>query len=269
MKPLLTYYGGKQNLIKDILPLIPEHKQYVEPFFGGGAVFFAKPRSEHEVINDIDGRITNFYRVVKTKFDELKLMIEGTAYSEVEHKRAKTILKTGQGTDVERAWAIWVQINMSFAAKMFAGFAFGNSGIIIKSVLNKKLNFTKKYAERLNLVEIFQRDALELIKLKDTEDTFFYLDPPYPDTEQGHYEGYTIDDFVKLLEVLKGIKGKFLLSSFYCDELENYINIYKWNNKIIKKICSAKKTQNGRRDKIKMESLTWNYDLLQRKLFLA
>ena len=43
MKTPITYYGGKQTLLKYLLPLIPQHKLYCEPFFGGGAVFFAKP----------------------------------------------------------------------------------------------------------------------------------------------------------------------------------------------------------------------------------
>lgn len=54
MKTPISYYGGKQNMLKRILPLIPRHTQYVEPFFGGGAVFWAKPESEVEVVNDIN-----------------------------------------------------------------------------------------------------------------------------------------------------------------------------------------------------------------------
>ena len=51
-KTPITYYGGKQSMLRDILPLIPEHQIYVEPFFGGGAVFWAKEPTKCEVIND-------------------------------------------------------------------------------------------------------------------------------------------------------------------------------------------------------------------------
>ena len=56
MKTPISYYGGKQSLLKHILPLIPEHRIYVEPFFGGGAVFFAKEPAKVEVINDHNAR---------------------------------------------------------------------------------------------------------------------------------------------------------------------------------------------------------------------
>lgn len=65
LKPPLTYYGGKQLMLKNILPIIPEHEIYNEPFFGGGALFFAKEPSKIEFINDISGEIVNFYRVIK------------------------------------------------------------------------------------------------------------------------------------------------------------------------------------------------------------
>ena len=46
MKTPITYWGGKQQLLPKILPLIPLHRQYCEPFFGGGALYFAKQQSE-------------------------------------------------------------------------------------------------------------------------------------------------------------------------------------------------------------------------------
>lgn len=71
-KTPITYYGGKLNMLKEIEPCIPEHRIYVEPFFGGGAVFFAKQPSEAETINDINAMVVNFYEVCKTDFDALK-----------------------------------------------------------------------------------------------------------------------------------------------------------------------------------------------------
>ena len=80
MKPAFSYYGGKQRQVPNILPLLPKHTVYVEPFSGGAAVFFGKPWPDvsdgthyREILNDMDGRITNFYRVCQDtqKRDEL------------------------------------------------------------------------------------------------------------------------------------------------------------------------------------------------------
>jgi len=172
-KTPISYYGGKQNMVNSILPLFPNHQQYVEPFFGGGAVFFAKHPSPHEVINDtLDCAIT-FYRVLKTCFPELQSMIQATLHSESEYKRAKELLNSEN--DLLKAWAFWVQTQMSFGKNLRAssGFAFSNNGEAI-GTKNKRDNFTDKYSKRLERTEIFCRDALEIIKLKDTPHSASY-----------------------------------------------------------------------------------------------
>lgn len=68
MKTPLTYYGGKQTLAPTIISLMPPHVLYAEPFTGGGAVFFNKPASKVEVINDTNGELMNFYNVTRDKF---------------------------------------------------------------------------------------------------------------------------------------------------------------------------------------------------------
>ncbi len=259
MRTPIAYYGGKQNLVSEILPLLPPHVQYVEPFTGGGAIFFAKTKSKNEVINDFDGRITNFYRVAATKFEELQLMIQGTAHSEVEHRRSSDMLKAGTGTDVELAWALWVQCNMSFGHMIFGGFAFSEGGQA-GSTANKRAGFTEVYLRRLRDVEIFSRDAVALIKLKDSPNTLFYCDPPYVSSDCGHYDGmYSQDNFRELLTTLSTIQGKFLLSSYPEETLMEFREAHGWNFKDLKKVLQV----TGKREetKYKTECLTWNYNL--------
>ncbi|MGL4982647.1 MAG: DNA adenine methylase [Treponemataceae bacterium] len=77
----ISYYGGKQQLARKILSLIPEHKTYVESFVGGGAIFFAKQPSPCEVINDTNCELINFYEVLKTDFDALSKLVELSLHS--------------------------------------------------------------------------------------------------------------------------------------------------------------------------------------------
>lgn len=92
MKTPITYYGGKQTMVKILLSLIPPHNLYCEPFFGGGALFFAKPKSETEVINDKNGEVVNFYKIVQTKFPALEKEIRSTLHSRELFKNARVVL---------------------------------------------------------------------------------------------------------------------------------------------------------------------------------
>ena len=115
MKTPVTYYGGKQRMLGIILPMIPEHQIFVEPFVGGGAVFFAKEPAKVELINDKNGEVVNFYNVVKTRFPELKALVDATLHSEKQQKEAKHIYFHPEAFDeVRRAWALWVLSHQSF-----------------------------------------------------------------------------------------------------------------------------------------------------------
>lgn len=72
MKAPFAYFGGKTGMARLLVSLMPAHRVYIEPFFGSGAVLFAKPPAVHEVVNDIDGALVNFFRVLRDRTDELE-----------------------------------------------------------------------------------------------------------------------------------------------------------------------------------------------------
>lgn len=105
MKTPITYYGGKQTMLKHIMPLIPSHKLYTEAFCGGASVLFAKEPSQAEVINDINSEMTNFYIEAKTNYKDLKTKIDKTLHSRDMHDHAAHIMCFPQFfTSSERAW---------------------------------------------------------------------------------------------------------------------------------------------------------------------
>lgn len=255
----ITYYGGKQRLVSLILSLIPEHKLYCEPFVGGAAVFFAKEPSEIEIINDLNGEVVNFYRVCHSDFKKLEKLIHATPHSRQVHRETHDILKEAAKHDpVKRAWAFWVQTNMSFSARIFGGYAYEKkSNGTQKRFVNKKIAFNKDVLERLEMVDIENNDALQVIKSRDTEESFFYCDPPYFNSNMGHYKGYSEKDFEELLNTLANINGKFLLSSYPSGVLMKYTKNYKWHT--LEKSTGVSVTHQT--DKIKTEVLTANYPL--------
>lgn len=228
---------------------------------GGAAVFFAKKPSEIEVLNDLNGAIVKFYRCIKTDFGILKMLIEQTPCSRSVHRETAFILKNAEHfSDVKVAWAVWVQTNMSFTSKMFAGYAYavGKNSQTLK-IKNKKLAFSKLLRQRFDSVDIESNDAIKVIKSRDREDTFHYVDPPYYNSNCGHYSGYTIEDYTKLLSTLENVKGKFLLSSYPSEILDEFVQRNGWYQHVItKKIVCSK----GERNKDKYEVLTANYDIV-------
>ncbi len=259
IKTPISYYGGKQTLASRVIKMIPAHRLYCEPFIGGAAVFFSKPKSELEVINDLNGHIVTFYKVLKTDFPILRHLILQTPSSRRIHRESQFVLKNSEHfNDVKVAWAVWVQCNMSFASKMFAGYGYEKAGSsCTKKIHNKKIQFCKNLTKRLDLTDIECNEALQVIKSRDCKDAFFYVDPPYYNSDMGHYGGYTLNDFIELLELLSKIEGKFLLSSYPSEALQEYTLKNNWKTESVTLKISASKT----RGKDKTEVFTYNYDL--------
>ena len=147
MRTPITYYGGKQRLAAEIVSMLPAHRIYCEPYFGGGAVFFAKPKSKIEVINDIDNTLINFYSCVQNRFDELNELVQQTLHSETIYYHAKDIWNGRQeADDVEKAWAVWLITNGSFAGSMHGGWKWcnGTSGGHSATMIKGKRNDLQK-----------------------------------------------------------------------------------------------------------------------------
>lgn len=88
MRRLLNYPGSKWRLSSEIVELMPEHRTYLEPFFGSGAVLFAKEPSAIETVNDLDGNIVNLFSCIRENPDRLIRDIVLTPYSRQVYEEA-------------------------------------------------------------------------------------------------------------------------------------------------------------------------------------
>ena len=273
MKTPITYYGGKQQLASVILGMMPSHKIYCEPYFGGGAVFFAKGKSYLEVINDVNDRLITFYEVCQDEnlFAELQERVQHTLHNERYYKTAHLWWHDPDrcyGNKVELAWAVWVVTNMSFMGTPSGGWKWDNgssgshSGIVTEHL---RQAFTPALHERLKNVQISCRDALTVIRQRDGADTFFFLDPPYPGVDQKHYSGFTMENLEELLDHLTRIKGKFLFCNYDSPLLQRFVRQAGWNMTVMDMVnCVANHISGGK--KRKQEVLVCNY-ILEPTLF--
>lgn len=262
MRTPITYYGGKQGLSGRIISMIPKHRIYCEPFFGGGAVFFAKGKSEIEVINDKNEMLINFYQICRKKFNTLQKMIQCSLHSESDFLKAKDIYnKRIESNDIEKAWALWILSHECHAANFHGGWRYcnGTAGTHLGRVLRiKREEFTDKLSDRLCEVQISCRDALKVIKNRDSDETFFYLDPPYPGASQGHYYGFSEKDLADLLMLISELKGKFILSNYWTDTLKYAVERYGWNYKEVDVTTHSAVNKVSRKS---TEVMVYNYEL--------
>lgn len=264
MKTPISYYGGKQTLASKIVKLIPKHTLYCEPFVGGGAIFFSKEKSDIEVVNDTNKELINFYRVVQNDFVSLEKEVRISLHSRDLHRKASVIYNNpDMFNEIKRAWALWVLSSQSFAAQIDGSWGYDKSkNTTPKKIMNKREGFTEEYAIRLQDVQVECADALRIIGSRDTANTFFYCDPPYVNSDCGHYDGYTWEDFEMLLRKLSSIEGKFLLSSYPSEMLDRFVHEHGWHQQHFQMTVSvANKAVSKKPRKPKIEVLTANYKI--------
>lgn len=162
VKTPLCRPGGKTQHLKTILPLIPEHRTYVEPFAGSAAVFFAKPPAEKSVLNDKDRTITDVLQFIKEGGRCPAIPMTKEKYNAILAKKDRTpceqfaLIKTSWGCNEK-------------------GFAPTK---IPKGELSS-YDFNK-FMELMKTASVENKDFQEIVQKTDSPSTFFYLDPPYP-----------------------------------------------------------------------------------------
>ncbi|TXI14613.1 MAG: DNA adenine methylase [Pedobacter sp.] len=262
LKTPISYYGGKQKLATKILSLIPEqHTLYAEPFLGGAAVFFSKQASKIEVLNDTNRELINFYKVVQNDFVSLEKEIRITLHSRDLHRKASVIYNNPElFNEIKRAWSVWVLSTQSFSSQLDSSFGYDRTtNTTTKKIINNRDRFTEHMAYRLQNCQIECADALYIIQSRDAAHSFFYCDPPYFNSDCGHYDGYSEQDFENLLKCLSGIKGKFLLSSYPSMLLSKYTETNGWYTWSVEKGISVNSKSGYLKRKV--EVLTANYPI--------
>lgn len=213
-EPIAPYLGGKRLLAKTIVPIIEKipHNVYAEPFVGMGGIFFRRTQKPKcEAINDINNELVNMFRMVERFPDYLVDMLKFKICSRAEFKR---MLATPPLllTELERAVRFLYLQKTAFGGKVRSQ-AFGVDLSRVRFNSKRLIPQIQALHERLSNVYIECLPYAEFIKRYNRVDTLFYLDPPYWNCENDYGKGtFCKADFDELAKLLKGIKGKFILS---------------------------------------------------------
>lgn len=213
MKSFIGWIGGKSQLKKVIIPMIPEDcDRYIEVCGGAGWVLFGKePKSgQMEVFNDTDSNLINLYLQVKNNCDELCREIDKLHSRELFTMYRQNFAINKPITDVERAAQYLYLIKCSFGSNRYS-FATATKR------LYNTIDYLPKVYDRLKNVIIENLDFEKLIKTYDRPNAVFYVDPPYVGTEKYYNGQFGYDDHKRLIHILRGIKGRFILSYNDCE----------------------------------------------------
>lgn len=263
LKTPISYYGWKQQMLKHILPLVPEHKIYIEPYFGWGSLYRAKEPAPCEVINDVNMNVVNFYQVLKNKWKELEKKIKETLHSRETYRKAMLIYDCPRlfaDDPVIKAWAFYVCTNQWFLNRVGSRW-YDKEKRSALNVQNKIDGFGEDLMNRIRYTQIEQNDACKVIQSRDREDAFIYCDPPYYNSNMGHYWNYSENDFIRDLDVLAKVKWKFLLSAYPSEILNSYIKKYNRYVKTFDKPLSASHNNLAWKSRRKTEVLVANYPI--------
>lgn len=234
MKTVLKYPGAKNRIADWICSYIPKHDVYVELYGGSFAVFFNKVPARIETLNDLDGNVFNYFRVLREHPEELAAQLKLTPFSRDEYYNA--CIYDESDSDIEKA--------RKFAVRCWQGFGCSNlyrNGFRSSQQKNSP-HTTKEWrnlperlinaSERLLNAQIENLPAVELLHRYNTADVLMYIDPPYLHGTRKNYlykHEMTDEQHEELLSLIKDHPGRIILSGYDNDLYNSYLP--EWNKR--------------------------------------
>lgn len=227
----LRYPGSKWSLAQVIVSHFGDHYHYVEPYFGSGAVFFTKHVSPHEIVNDLNSLVVNFFRVLRDRTEELQFALEATPWSREEYDHSHVLT----GDDLEDARRFVTRIWQAHASDLAKKTGWKNRGSS-QPARGMSIRWQRVPAElaelalRLKDAEIENRPAIDLIRRFATKDTLIYADPPYlmeTRTQKMYGQEMSVDEHVEMLEALATHPGPVVISGYENTLYDQYLPDWK------------------------------------------
>jgi len=192
--------GGKGHIIKEIFKLIPNHKIYVEPFVGGGSLYWGKKQATKSIINDLDKELIDGYKLLKSfsiNENPANFPLQNTVGT------IQAIVDKQNPNKYEKLMGYLYKSCNSFGCKGFGRIYKDRSQI-------NKINKINDYIKKIKNTTIESQDYKKIIQKYDSPQTFFFLDPPY-EASESLYKEFEID-YQEMNRILLNIKGLFLLT---------------------------------------------------------
>ncbi|WP_121616682.1 DNA adenine methylase [Virgibacillus halodenitrificans] len=254
----IRYFGGKSFLAPSIISLLPEHTRYVELFGGGGHVLSQKKPSAEEVYNDIDADLINFFDQAKNNGFCLTKELLSLPTSRFLFEKWKNEPFPEDALEWACRWFYLIRQRIHPSnATLKSGWRAGK----VKNLALDYQNAVKKipsFSKRLKDVTLTNQDFRKVIATYDSEDTVWFIDPPYVEREQYYKGGFTIDDHIELAQMLYFIQGKAIVT-YYDHPLINELYAH-WKRIEIDTYVGSGVVKIGEKRKKEKEIILMNYE---------
>lgn len=277
MQSPIKIHGGKGMLAPRLLPLVPQHTTYFEPFAGGASLFFAKSGEDvNEVLCDANREISNLYEVLQNpiEFERFRRLVEMTPFGQDSFEDSRVMSPTHSGLIeyagalVVRAVNFFIQSRMSMSGRreVIAPISLARRRRGMNEQVSAWLTAVDGLPEvhkRLRRAYVMNGDGIATISKFDIPDCFIYADPPYhPSTRSstGEYGDHEMshEDHCALLGALSGLKhAKFMLSGYRCELYDQAQEENQWQ-RIDFPVKNHSGTGSTKQDRV--ESVWLNYD---------
>lgn len=205
---ILRRLGNKSKIAEMIQTKFPEHKVYVEPFFGAGGMFFNKRKAKYNIVNDYDNDVFNLFNVVMHRKDDF---IDAFVKMPVHEGLLKHWKQNKETDEILKALRFIFLSNFTYLGKGTT-MCFGTENP--KSIILKNLDATQKHLENVQFANRDFRSFFEQLRERNSDDTFIYCDPPYLGTDDNYETSFTEQDSEDLFNLLMQSKCKFAVSEF-------------------------------------------------------
>jgi len=260
---VLKWAGGKTQLIEQFMPLFPKRfNRYIEPFLGGGAVFFyvvQKFKPNEIILSDINEELINTYVVIRDAVERLIIELkQHKEYHQADGKKYYLEIRRVNPTDLpalERA-ARFIYLNKTCFNGLYRVNSKGIFNVPMGSYKNPGILKEDVLREASKLLQRVVLKVMPFEKVLNfaTKEAFIYFDPPYyPLTKTSRFTAYTKDVFLesaqeKLAEVFKELdkRGcKLMLSNSDTEFIKKLYFDFKINFVSAKRMINSKSEGRG------------------------
>lgn len=212
---ILRRLGNKQKIAQKIQKHFPEHRIYIEPFFGAGGMFFNKPKANYNIVNDLDSDVYNLFYVVMNHKTELKQLFMQMPI----HQDLLENWKANEETDI---------VKKALRFLFLSNFTYLGKGDQLRFTATKDeypekfeyiLNYTHNFLFGVQFGNADYKKFITNIRFQtdgrnDEAKTLIYADPPYLGTVDNYSNSFTEEDSIGLFDTLIESKCMFAMSEF-------------------------------------------------------